>query len=76
MNETVSLVGRTNVGKSSLFNKLAKSKSALVSEQEGLTRDIKSASVKMEGKSVNFNRSLFSKKNIKIKLNIKNEILK
>ena len=54
MSTTVALVGRTNVGKSSLFNKLAKSKSALVSEQEGLTRDIKSASVKMEGKSVNF----------------------
>ena len=41
MNTTVALVGRTNVGKSSLFNKLAKTKSALVSEQEGLTRDIK-----------------------------------
>ena len=53
MNTTVALVGRTNVGKSSLFNKLAKSKSALVSEQEGLTRDIKSASVQMERKSVN-----------------------
>ena len=53
MNTTVALVGRTNVGKSSLFNKLAKSKSALVSEQEGLTRDIKSAFVQMEGKSLN-----------------------
>ena len=53
MSTTVALVGRTNVGKSSLFNKLAKSKSALVSEQEGLTRDIKSAFVQMEGKSVN-----------------------
>ena len=53
MSTTVALVGRTNVGKSSLFNKLAKSKSALVSEQEGLTRDIKSASVQMERKSVN-----------------------
>ncbi len=53
MSTTVALVGRTNVGKSSLFNKLAKSKSALVSKQEGLTRDIKSASIQMEGKSVN-----------------------
>ena len=43
---TVSLVGRTNVGKSSIFNKLAKSKSALVSELEGLTRDIKTATIK------------------------------
>jgi GTP-binding protein len=53
MSTTVALVGRTNVGKSSLFNKLAKSKSALVSELEGLTRDIKSASIQIEGKSVN-----------------------
>ena len=53
MNKTVALVGRTNVGKSSLFNKLAKTKSALVSEQEGLTRDIKTASVCVDGKFVN-----------------------
>ena len=53
MSTTVALVGRTNVGKSSLFNKLAKTKSALVSEQEGLTRDIKTASVRVGGKSLN-----------------------
>ena len=53
MSTTVALVGRTNVGKSSLFNKLAKSKSALVSEQEGLTRDIKSTSIHLSGKSFN-----------------------
>ena len=52
MSTTVALVGRTNVGKSSLFNKLAKSKSALVSEQEGLTRDIKSTSIHLGGKSI------------------------
>jgi GTP-binding protein len=50
---TVSLVGRTNVGKSSIFNKLAKSKSALVSELEGLTRDIKTASIKKDNKTIN-----------------------
>ena len=53
MSTTVALVGRTNVGKSSLFNKLAKSKSALVSEQEGLTRDIKSTSIHLGRKSIN-----------------------
>ena len=53
MSTTVALVGRTNVGKSSLFNKLAKSKSAIVSEQEGLTRDIKSTSIHLGGKSIN-----------------------
>ena len=53
MSTTVALVGRTNVGKSSIFNRLAKSKSAIVSEQEGLTRDIKTASVHVDGKFVN-----------------------
>ena len=50
---TVSLVGRTNVGKSSIFNKLAESKSALVSELEGLTRDIKTATIKKDNKTIN-----------------------
>ena len=50
---TVSLVGRTNVGKSSIFNKLAKSKSALVSEFEGLTRDIKTATIRKDNKTIN-----------------------
>ena len=35
----ISLVGRPNVGKSTLFNRLSKSRRALVSEYEGLTRD-------------------------------------
>ena len=36
---SIAIVGRPNVGKSSLFNKLTKSKRAIVSEFEGLTRD-------------------------------------
>ena len=35
----ISLVGRPNVGKSTLFNRLSKSRQALVSDFEGLTRD-------------------------------------
>ncbi len=35
----VALIGRPNVGKSSLFNYLTKSKAALVAETPGLTRD-------------------------------------
>lgn len=41
----ISLVGRPNVGKSTLFNRLSKSRQALVSDFEGLTRDRQYAEV-------------------------------
>ena len=52
MNKTIALVGRTNVGKSSIFNKLVKAKSSIVSSQEGLTRDMKTAELKYNNKTV------------------------
>lgn len=39
MKPTLVLVGRPNVGKSTLFNRLTKSRNALVADQPGLTRD-------------------------------------
>ncbi|MDP2171299.1 MAG: ribosome biogenesis GTPase Der [Rhodocyclaceae bacterium] len=36
---TLTLVGRPNVGKSTLFNRLTKTRDALVADQPGLTRD-------------------------------------
>ncbi len=41
----ISLVGRPNVGKSTLFNRLSKSRQALVSDFAGLTRDRQYAKV-------------------------------
>ena len=39
MISSVAIIGRPNVGKSSLFNKLTKSRSAIVSNSPGVTKD-------------------------------------
>lgn len=39
MKPVIALVGRPNVGKSTLFNRLTKTRNALVADYAGLTRD-------------------------------------
>jgi len=48
----VALLGRPNVGKSALFNNLAKKQQAVVSDRAGTTRDINRATVRYEGKTI------------------------
>ncbi|GMG87401.1 ribosome biogenesis GTPase Der [Biformimicrobium ophioploci] len=48
----IALVGRPNVGKSTLFNRLTKSRDALVANYAGLTRDRKYGEAEINGRQV------------------------
>ncbi len=48
----VAILGRPNVGKSALFNSLAKKQQAVVSDRAGTTRDVNRATVRYEGKTI------------------------
>ncbi len=48
----VALLGRPNVGKSSLFNSLAKKQQAIVATKAGTTRDINRIAVKFENREI------------------------
>lgn len=48
----IALLGRPNVGKSQLFNILAKKQQAIVADRAGTTRDINRAEIKYEGREI------------------------
>ncbi len=48
----IALLGRPNVGKSALFNSLAKKQQAIVADRAGTTRDINRATIKYEGQDI------------------------
>lgn len=48
----IALLGRPNVGKSALFNALAKKQQAIVADRAGTTRDINRATVRYQGQDV------------------------
>lgn len=48
----IALIGRPNVGKSSLFNALGKKQQAVVSSRQGTTRDINRVQIKYKGRDI------------------------
>ena len=53
-NPIIAIVGKPNVGKSTLFNRLMKKRKAIVGATEGITRDRKYGNVEWAGRELTF----------------------
>jgi len=75
MGNLVAIVGRPNVGKSTLFNRLTKTRHAIVSDVAGTTRDRQYGKVEWNGKefSIVDTGGWVVKKNHKTKYNKKKQ---
>lgn len=66
----IAIVGRPNVGKSQLFNTLAKKQQAVVADRAGTTRDINRTVVKYQGREIELLDTAGIRKNGKIEVGI------
>jgi GTP-binding protein len=66
----IAIVGRPNVGKSQLFNTLAKKQQAIVADRAGTTRDVNHTVVRYQGREVEFLDTAGIRRSGKIKVGI------
>ncbi len=66
----IAILGRPNVGKSQLFNTLAKKQQAIVADRAGTTRDINRATVKYQGREIEILDTAGIRRNGKIEVGI------
>ncbi len=69
-NLKLAIIGRPNVGKSSLFNTLAKKQQALVADRAGTTRDINRTEVKYNGQIIELLDTAGIRRNGKIEVGV------
>jgi GTP-binding protein len=66
----IAILGRPNVGKSQLFNTLAKKQQAIVADRAGTTRDVNRAIVKFNGREIELLDTAGIRRNGKIEVGI------
>lgn len=66
----IALIGRPNVGKSQLFNTLAKKQQAVVADRAGTTRDVNKTVIKYMGREIELLDTAGIRKNGKIEVGI------